>query len=70
MDVTMILNINAGNHSNDDVWIDHHEDGDCVVIIDFQDGCVEISRATAIAAARAILKHFDAMPGPVGKEEW
>lgn len=31
---------------------------------------VEMSREEAIAAARAILKHFDAMPGPVGKEEW
>lgn len=62
------LNLNTGDFFGK-VKVKFHDDGD-VEIFDIDMDQVCINRRCAIAAARAILKHFDAMPGLVGKEEW
>ena len=57
MKVKTILNINVNDETHDDIFIDVY-DGDNVIMVDFEGHAVEFSRTSAIAAARAILKHF------------
>lgn len=50
--------------------VDVHQSSNGNLCITEGDDGVCLTREEAIAAAHAILKHFDAMPGLVGKEEW
>lgn len=54
-----ICRVNVENTNNHDLSVDYHIHGDCIVIVDYQNDCVEMSRGSAIAAARAILKHYN-----------
>lgn len=54
----LILRIDVANVSNHDIIADYYRSSDAVVMVDSEDSAVEFSRETAIAAARAILKHF------------
>ena len=62
MSVKNILDVANGTNSLDECWVDAWEsdsDGKTIVIIDKNNKASEFSRSSAIAAARAILKHFN-----------
>lgn len=56
-----IVNIRGQEYKYDDCWVDvwDNEKTKTVVIVDCENRAVQFSHASAIAAARAILKHFN-----------
>lgn len=62
MNVKNILDIANLTKTLDECWVDAWESpsyGETIVIIDKNNKAQEFSRTSAIAAARAILKHFN-----------
>ena len=62
MSVKNILDIENGANTLSECWVDAWEsaaEGETIVLIDKGNKAVEFSRSSAIAAARAILKHFN-----------
>ena len=56
-----IVNITGQDYQYDDCWVDvwDNEKAKTVVIVDCENRAVQFSHPSAIAAARAILKHFN-----------
>ena len=53
-----ILKVDVKDSSMDDIRIEYFESTDSIVMLDWDGDAVEFSVKTAIAAAKAILKHF------------